>query len=207
MRLQSASIALAVLSPLLTYASPAAAQSGDDRVTTYHSNGDGASFWTYSSDPTSLSYGYVSVNRGGTASNPITWLYYQFQTCTITNDGYYTCLQQAGNGNIPSNDFSGGGGRYRLHTDTTADPDFFVWAGTGGVIEVEWEKTDGYQSRQSGVFEYSYFDFSYQTNGTSRSSSASASGIVAGIPVPGSGGYQSASVSSSELTYIYKTSR
>jgi hypothetical protein len=92
-----------------------------------------------------------------------------------------------------------------LHTDTNANG-FFVW-GPGGLIDVEWKKTDDYQSRQSGVNEYSYFGFSYQTNGTSRSSSASATGMVVGIPVPGNGGYSSAAVSSSELTYIYKVSR
>jgi hypothetical protein len=206
MKLQFASIAFAALLPLLTGASPAAAQAGGDRVTTYHSNGDGASFSTYSSDSSGFSYGYVSVNRGGPPSAPITWLYYQFQTCAITNSWYYTCSQQAGNGTIPNDDFSGSGGRYRLQTDTTANPAFFVWAGPGGLIDVEWKKTETYQSRQSGVNEYSYFGFSYQTNGTSRSSSASASGNVAGNSVPANGGYQSAYVGSSELTYIYKAS-
>jgi len=49
MRLQSASIALAVLSPLLTYASPAAAQTETTASRPITRRGR-CSFWTYSQD-------------------------------------------------------------------------------------------------------------------------------------------------------------
>ena len=121
--------------------------------------------------------GFLTVSQGGSPGHPQVYLNYAVLQCDFSG-----CNTIAGGyGAIPSGDFSGGGAQMRLSTNTSADPDFFVYAGAGGPVSVQW-RADGFStSRSTGVSDLIYGGFAQHTQGTYSSASATATGSVIGF--------------------------
>lgn len=124
-------------------------------------------------------YGSVYVARTKVGAGAETWLSYDISECTEWE--CYTV--EAGSGYIPNDDFVRGVG---LNTDTSAIPDFILWAGSGGVIAVEWTPLKGVSYRYHGTIQQRFSDYRYMSNGTWEYTMAAAQGSVVGVPVEGS---------------------
>ncbi len=137
-----------------------------------------------------FTYGTVNASRGGTTGNPQTWMEYYVVQCD-----WYSCYYlEAGYGLIPNRDLSGGGGRLHLSTNTDGNPNFYVWAGSGGQLSVDWQSNGLYSSSWSGTTQYDYAaacdsvacysGYKHRSQGKSTNTSASASGSVVGVALP-----------------------
>ena len=147
----------------------------------------GSANWSWS-DPNVN--GWVSVTRGGTAKEPTTWLQYRISLA----DDPWTDLE-SGTGLIPNGDLSGNGvTALSLNTDTTAgaNPDFYRYAGNGGVIAIDWNGTSLWWTRYTGTQQTHIAEPYYYSGGnvirykgTSECSSASFQGNIFGTPIEG----------------------
>lgn len=99
---------------------------------------------------------------------------------------------ESGTGTLPCRALTGSGtGQASLHVSTTGD-NFTHWVGNGGDIDLVWNKTDGYYSRNTGTTEYRYPEFRYRTSGTSEQSSARVTGTMLGFSINSTdGGFMS----------------
>jgi hypothetical protein len=94
---------------------------------------------------------------------------------------------EAGNGAIPGESLTRSHGRLHLNVNTTALPDFGLYAGSGGPISLSWTKLEGWSSRSSGHSRYETSEFRAHSHGVYTSSAAIAEGSVLGLEVqPGS---------------------
>jgi hypothetical protein len=127
-------------------------------------------------------YGQVSVSRGGTADHPQTFLYYFIQQC----DEFYNCTFSEGSGLIPNADLTGGlsGTQLHLQTNTTGNPSFFTYGGPTGLVKVDWRGNGLFSSSSTGTSQQRYPGVTFKLQGSSSSSSATASGSVVGTPIP-----------------------
>lgn len=128
--------------------------------------------------------GNLQVSRGGPTNNPQTFLFYQVGQTVC--DPFFNCtftLLQGGAGTIPNADYSGGGKQQRLTTNTATNPNFFVFAGTGGVVSVSWKGNGFFQTTSSGTSTFKSGTFTQRSQGNSSSSSATATGAVVGFPI------------------------
>lgn len=204
MRTHRAGVYAVALATVLAGCSDSAAAPGGDAgtdpsfattssATQFHfvANGVSGQVGWYQSDSAGFgfTYGQVNVGRGGTTSNPQTWLDYYVVRC----DWYYCYLVGAGYGLIPNRDLSGGSSQLHLSTTTTGNPNFFVWAGSGGQVSVDWRANGLFSSRSSGTNEYTYAaqcdtlscnsTFTHRSQGRGTSASATASGTVVAVPI------------------------
>ena len=125
------------------------------------------------------SFGFLSVSQGGTPGHPQVYLSYVVMQCD-----FYSCNPIAGGyGPIQAGDLSGGGQQMRLTTNTSADPDFFIFAGAGGTVSVEWKANGFFTTRSTGVTQQTYGSFAQHTQGTYSSVSANATGSVIGSSI------------------------
>jgi hypothetical protein len=191
-------------------ASLATAASGDGTssgrvVTNYTFSGDYADYHNY--DPAANGYVNIWVGQGGSGGAPEVWVNYDVGRCGYDPaTGWYSCtVSQAGYGTIPNGDLSGNGANHlRLTTDTRSNPRFTVWAGTGGVIDLEWRKSGLYESSSNSVSESRFLDSRWKSNGSYSSASAIAQGTIIGIDVTGAAGsYSSGSIGSSKQHYQF----
>ena len=143
-------------------------------------------------------FGFLSVSQGGSPGHPQVYLNYVVMQCDL-----YGCNPIAGGyGSIPAGDLSGGGSQMRLSTNTSADPDFFVFAGTGGTVSVEWKANGFFTARSTGVSDQVYGSFAQHLQGTSSFVSATATGSVVGTSISPN---QSASIGQNQNVSIYIT--
>lgn len=173
-------LALSLATLLLNISRVSATATGSAQ--TFISNGDfGQIYWF---DPTTSTYGDLTVTRNGSQSKPQTYLYYyvyQYNPC---------CSYKYGSGLIPNTDLSGSGTLHMsLNTNTCSVPDFATAIGPCGVIVVNWQKNGFSSSSQSGTSITNYGPVRYLYNGSYSSTSAMASGNVIGSPITnGDGG-------------------
>lgn len=123
--------------------------------------------------------GSVYVGRGGSVNALETYLYY------LTYDCASGVVAETGFGKIPNADLQGDGdGRLGLATDTSG-ANFERWAGNGGPVTIEWNRTSDFTMKQAGSSQYYYGDtsYNYTSAGTAHHNSARAQGSVLGQPV------------------------
>jgi hypothetical protein len=125
-------------SPVATPA-VAAALTGRPTVDHFVSNGPHAEAYWYVTDAAGVvTYGYLSVSRGGPVNDPQTLLSYDVFQCGQPGP----CNEiESGYGLIANGDFSASGKRMQLTTNTD-DLNFGRFVGNGGSITVTW-KSDG----------------------------------------------------------------
>lgn len=127
--------------------------------------------------------GFLYVAKGGTGRNARTFLVYEVNQCTWTGEWIECFTVEAGSGYIPDGDF---GPDLHLTTDTSANPDFYLWAGSGGVIDVEWKPIKTISIRHTGTLQQRMSqEYRYLQSGMWESSMASAQGSVIGHALEG----------------------
>jgi hypothetical protein len=128
----------------------AADLTGPPTIQHFVSNGPLANANWFGSDAAGVvTYGFVAVNRGDVVTNPQTFLSYDIVQCTPP--GYFCTEIEAGYGTIPNGDFTGGGKRMRLVTNTSDNPSVARFVGNGGSITVDWEVNGIFSYEQQGV--------------------------------------------------------
>jgi hypothetical protein len=152
----------------------------------------GQTFWT--PDGGFFNCRFISVNRTGSTSNPGVFLYYILTPCGVTCDeGVCPPPWDLGYGEIPAGDLTlskrNVNGRHlsvlKLNTNTANDPAFTVYAGNGGQITVEWDRTPGFESVSTGQTVTKFADFyTERVHGTSTTYSATAIGTVLWAEIP-----------------------
>lgn len=161
----------------------AAAPAGGGPEYRSHSHGDHASALSY--DPATGTFTFASVWRDGRGGRDLASLFYSIDRCYETAEGWLTCeWVAAGWGLIPANHLNGSGqSRLTLRTDTRELPEFEVWAGERGPVEIMWEKTEDYSSRNSGSWENRWFSLVTRGAGTSTFTSATFAGRIGDVPI------------------------
>ena len=125
-----------------------------------------------------IQFGGASISRGGERDAQQTFLSYNISECTAS----FFCFQvAAGFGQIPNEDFDTQGSRYRLTTNTANNPGFFTFAGSPGVITIEWTPNGQFSQSFNGVRRITQPGMSEQQVGKSEDESASAAGNVVGF--------------------------
>ncbi len=205
----------------------AAAAGSTPYVTRYYENGDRASLWAIlpeavPGNPDSACWLNLDVSRGGTPQASQTNLDYNLSGWDPTfqwedKEGqihYGGCIPQGqGYGQIPNGAYRVVGQTHTLRVDTSAVPGFNLWAGSGGVITLTWQRTSEYESRHSGNdWSRSPWGSSHHS-GTWSESSATAVGTVLGTSVdvqgsadPKGGANGGASVGSSSGVSVCRSS-
>ncbi len=158
---------------------------GPGNQTHFISNGAFGSTNWFSSDPSGgFTFGELSVNRGGSVTNPQAFLFYFIEQCNA-----FGCTFSEGSGQIPGGDVAGGGKQVHLRTNTSGNPNFSTFGGSPGVITVDWTDNGFFTQRSSGTSEVTFPGFLQHSSGVSTSASANASGSVVGIVIsPGASG-------------------
>jgi len=134
--------------------------------------------------------GYLSAASGGTTKNPETYLYYDVYRCAPDCNAV-----EAGYGLIPNGDLSGGPQKLHLSTNTSSNPEFVVWAGTGGLVSVDWRPNGTYTAKWSGTLfvrriptpppcDTLCWPTTQHVNGAWTQTQATAIGTVAGVAIP-----------------------
>jgi len=121
--------------------------------------------------------GCVMANRSGTTSDPLVFMGFSVERCQTD---FGCTFVASGFGPIPPDDLTNGVQRLKLTTNTSTNPDF---AGTGGLVSVEWEKVPGFELRQSGTSQLRMAGLIQHFHGTSTRSSARAAGSVVGFSI------------------------
>lgn len=137
---------------------------------------------TFSPDGLTATCIQLSASQSGVPNAPTTFLFYDRYTCTSNPASYlYNCSDiEIGAGLIPNSDLSGGAGVMRIHTNTQADPDFVVYSGSGGLIDVTFRKTNLYSFSGQSIATTDYGTFSLKVDQRSSETSALATGSVVG---------------------------
>ena len=135
-----------------------------------------------------IQFGSASVSRGGERGEQETFLNYSVVECSP-----FFCNQIAGGfGVIPNADFEAQGPNYRVNTNTAGNPNFFTFAGSPGVVTIEWTPNGLFSSRFSGTSQITQPGFSQHQAGQSDDQSASATGNIVGFAI-GAGNFGSIS--------------
>jgi hypothetical protein len=129
----------------------------------------------------------VSVASSYSADSVL--LYYSIYRCAP--DTYECEALEEGAGTIPTGDLSVKHGRLVLTTNTAlANPNFTVYAGTGGFISFTWTELSGSGSSRSSYQNRSrYQNFSIHSHGSYTSTGALGAGNVLGVTVELGEGY------------------
>jgi len=151
----------------------------------------GQTYWTPNAG--FFTCGFIEVSRTGSSSNAGVILWYYYTPCGIACDeGECPPPIEYGYGEIPAGDLTLAkrtvNGRQlsvvKLNTNTANDPNFFVYAGNGGQITVEWDRTPGLEFVSTGHSVTKLGTFTERVHGTSTAYSARATGSVVGIELP-----------------------
>jgi hypothetical protein len=161
-------------------ASTAASGSGGPSYR-HHVNGEYVSSSGSSMDGDGSTYWYVQASRNGRVVDATV----SIDRCTHDPVYGYQCRWIYGFGRLPASDLSGNLNGMTLRTDTRTNPDFQVYGGEGGVIDVRWTP-DGVSSfRTSGSTEYRWMHTTIRTAGDRREASATAAGSLFGMELGG----------------------
>jgi hypothetical protein len=149
-------------------------------------NGDIASVnWVTFTDGFNSTVGSLTVDRGGPTKPQTAMSYFVVQeSCDPETFNCLYDLVAAGSGLIPNRDLSGSGKQLRLNTNTAGNPNFFVYAGSSGVIAAQWNANGLYQTTMSGTTSERFGGFTERHQGSSTYWSANTTGNVVGIPIP-----------------------
>jgi hypothetical protein len=144
-------------------------------------NGEYASSSGYSMDDGMSTYWYVQASRNGRDA----FATVSIDRCTYDPMRGYVCQWIYGFGRIHAADLSGNLKGMTLRTDTRTNPDFHIYGGEGGVIDVRWTP-DGFSGfRTSGSTEQRWMHTTVRTGGDRREESAAATGSVFGLELGG----------------------
>jgi len=192
---------------------PATSSTARTTVVHFTAEGDFArTRWTYNGG--AYSCGYVEVSRTGSTSNPGVTLFYAYVGCGISCDeGECPPPYEYGYGEIPAGDLTLSkrtvNGRQlsvlKLNTNTANDPNLYVYAGNGGQITVEWDRTPGFEFLSTGHSVTKFGTFTERVHGTSTVYSARATGNVVGFELPTTDGvfaYQGSDIGSNHAKTI-----
>jgi hypothetical protein len=168
-----------------------AVAAGQPTQTSFVSNGAFGNLSWFTTNPDgSFTFGFLDVNRGDAVSNPRTFLFYVVVQCTPS----FFCVEiEGGNGLISNSDLSGGGKELHLRTNTSGNPDFFVFAGSGGMVTADWVANGVFSHRGNGVnlitmpadtLTADATRSMIRQQGTFTSTSADASGGIVGVSIP-----------------------
>lgn len=157
---------------------------GSGHTITYVSNGSFAltDQCTFSPDGLSRACTYLRATQNGTPNASSTFLIYVHFSCTWDPiNAEDDCPEnEFGAGIIPNSDFVVRPGLAQLHTDTQADPDFVVYAGPVGSIDVTYRKANSFSSSTQSISDTDYGPFSVMLNLHSSTTGAVASGSLFG---------------------------
>ena len=160
---------------------------GSGHTISYVSNGSEVvtDLCTFSPDGLTIACMFLFATQNGAPSSPTTFLFYDRYTCTFDPNSYLSnCSDiEMGSGLIPNSDLSGGEAVMRLHTNTQADPDFVVYSGSGGLIDLTFRKTNLNSTSGQSTTSTDYGTFSVKVNQHSTMTSALATGSVVGVQV------------------------
>ena len=110
---------------------------------------------------------------------------------------------EQGDGPLYGDDVSTSRGRISVDIDTSENPEFFAWVGSGGPIDVTWTELSGWSSRVTTQARFRAGDYSSHTHGTFTTTGALAEGTVFGIQLePGSGFAQMGTVKEGGITIM-----
>jgi len=122
---------------------------------------------------------WVNIYRTGSGKDRETWLYYGVYS-------YYSGYQSYGYGTIPNAAFQGSPAQASLEIDTTTVSGFTHYYGSGGLVKVDWKKTDEYSGHQAGMSKWQNGPLTTHSNYNYDYNSATASGSVVGCPLTSS---------------------
>jgi hypothetical protein len=178
---------------LLVLFAPASAQGP---LFTFRSSGEFASVSTFEGTPTGFRQLFVSVSRGGTVSDPRTFL--SFSTSELA-DGVLT--RQFGFGSIPNESLTtdSQGRHLALQVDVNAVPGFQKFQSitvsgcttttptvpSDGLISLSWDQTPDRWSRSEGHSMTQLGDFVLHSQGSFASFSATVQGSALGQGISG----------------------
>jgi hypothetical protein len=140
-------------------------------VSSFKSEGAFAHFDTYDD----CSYMYVSVSRGGTASAPETYLYYDVYN-------YCTWEYSSGWGRIPNSSFTVSTKRSKLKIDPASSAEMYTY-GAVGSIELTWTPDNSIRWKEDGRWESITPTQRVRSRGKSESSAASVVGRMFSLSV------------------------
>jgi hypothetical protein len=183
----------------LTLASAALAQGP---LYTFRAEGNFASVSRFERTATGYRAVFVSVNSGGTAENPLTFLF--FERIELSSGGVYT--REYGTGLIPNSAFTADpqSQHLALSIDVNTVPDFRFYRlvitsgcqsptpGTppeDGLIALSWDKTPERWYRSEGHSVTQIYELVLHSQGTSASFSAAGQGTVFGQDIGGVSSY------------------
>lgn len=126
-----------------------------------------------------IQFGSAGVSRGGERGEQQTFFNYGVVECSP-----FFCTQVAGGfGTIPNADFNTLGQSYRVSTNTAGNPNFFTFAGSPGVVTIEWTPNGLFSTRFNGTSRITQPGFSQQQAGQTEDQSASATGNLVGFSI------------------------
>ena len=128
-------------------------------------------------------------------------LFYVIWECDHTT---FECVAiEQGDGPLYGDDVSTSRGRLTVAANTAENPEFTLWAGLGGPINVTWTELSGWSSRVTTQARYRTGDYSSHTHGTYVTTGALAEGSVVGVSLePGSGFAQMGTVKDGGMTIM-----
>lgn len=128
-------------------------------------------------------------------------LYYGIWECDRAT---FDCVGiEQGDGPLYGDDVSTSRDRITVNIDTAENPEFSLWAGSGGPINITWTELSGWSSRVTTQSRYRASDYTSHTHGTFTTTGALAEGSVIGVQLePGSGFAQMGTVKDGGITIM-----
>lgn len=110
---------------------------------------------------------------------------------------------EEGDGPLYGEDVSTSRGRISVNIDTAENPEFNLWVGSGGLIDITWTELSGWSSRATTQARYRAGDYSSHSHGTYTTTGALAEGTVMGVRLePGNGFAQMGTVKDGGITIM-----
>jgi hypothetical protein len=174
---------------------PAATRATPDR---YSLNGPYASLYTSSGQ--GEVYREVQLDLY-TVTTDEAHLSYGIWECDLTT---FDCVAvEQGDGPLYGDDVSTSRGRITVNIDTAENPEFSLWVGSGGPINITWTELSGWSSRVTTQVRYRAGDYSSHSHGTFATTGAFAEGSVIGVQLePWSGFAQMGTVKDGGITIM-----
>lgn len=108
---------------------------------------------------------------------------------------------EQGDGALYDDEVSASRGRISVNVNTADNPQFTLWVGSGGPLDITWTELSGWSSRVSTHGRYRAEDYSSQYHGTYTTTGAYAEGTLMGVQLePGSGFAQMGTVKDGGMT-------
>ena len=106
-------------------------------------------------------------------------LSYWISECDHTT---FDCVAvEGGDGPLYGDDVSTSRGRISVNIDTAENPEFALYVGSGGLIDITWTELSGWSFRTTSQTRYRAGDYSSHSHGTFTTTGALAEGTVLGV--------------------------